>query len=250
MGWRGVRWICGVGAGLCALSPAEAHEVDPRLDAPLLRAGNPRPAPRKAMAKSATLALLSQTDRGGLRSVRAHGIEQGFGSFDLVIEAARLRGGRGSPDEPVTAGDRYSASSLAVNADFDLGGGFLAGPTASLMHMKRHFSLVPSGLRPHATDIASAGFRIARAGGPALSFDYVDTSSRKARPLDCMAEIAGGAPLAGRGLRLGLAGGEPGRLTWGLALSAMRRPRGEFALNDVSGTVGDRRVLFSIGKAF
>jgi hypothetical protein len=235
------------------LSPAEAREVDTRLDAPLLRAGYPRPIPRKITAKKA-LTLLSQTDRNSLRTARAHGIEQTFGAFDLVVEASRLRGGRGGPDEAGTAGDRYSANSFVVNADCDLGSGIHAGPTAGLMHMNRHFSVVPSGVRPHATDVVTAGFRLWRKNGTGLSLDYIDTSTRKARPLDRMAEIAGGAPLEERGLRFGIVGGggdaRGGSLTWGLTVSAMRRPRSEFALSDVSGTVGDRRVLLSIGKAF
>lgn len=243
MGGLGIRWICGVGAGLCAVSSLQAREFDPRLDSPLLRAGYPRPISRKVVAKSQALSLLGQTDRNGLRNVRAHGIEQAFGPIELTVEAARLRGGRGGADDVMASGDHYGASSMVMNADFDLGNGLHAGPTASLMHMKRHFAVVPSGLHPRSTDITTAGFRISRNDGPALSLDYVGTGSRRVRPLDRMAEIADGAPLRGSGLRLGLSGGDAnphsGGIAWGLTLSAMRRPRSEFATNEAPGTVGD-----------
>lgn len=263
MGLRSIRWICAVVASVCAM-PVEAREADPRLRSPYLRAGYPRFAPRRDVPKSQSLslpqslaqslALLGQIDRKDMRTARTHRIEQTFGFFDLAIGASRIRGGRGDLDEPVTAGDRYSASTLVLNADFALGDGLYAGPTASLMKMKRHFSVVPSGLRLHTTDLAAAGLRIWRDDGPALSLAYISTSGRHVSPLDRMAEIAGGAPLAGRGFRFGLTGGgrdpQARDLTWGLTLSALKRPRRDFALNDIDGTLADRRIELSIEKAF
>lgn len=136
-------------------------------------------------------------------------------------------------------------------------GGAVATLTAPLRRMLARIGVpvAPVGYRARSTVFAMVGAGLALDDGPALMLDYVRTTAPgRSGPPERIVEIAGGAPLEGRGLRLALTGGahddEAGRLGWSLSASSERRPSSEMGFDPSPRGFSDNRANLAMRMAF
>lgn len=252
------RLVTTVIFGSALSSPAMAREVPERdSNRPVLLAtlssaatpASPRDLPDPVRA------MLTAGDRGNSRSVRSRAFEGSFGPFDLAAFTSRIRSGQPGDSPMAFATERYRARAAGFSVSSGLFGGLGFRSEVLLTTMKRWAAVTPAGYRARSTAFAVVGAGLALDDGPALMLDYVRTTAPgRSAPAERMVEIAGGAPLAGRGLRLALTGGargdETGRVGWSLSASSMRRPSSEMGFGPGLRSFSDNRGELAMQMAF
>lgn len=232
-------------------APAIAHDGDPRW----------RPIKGLAFAAQpstegtpSTGAMLSMRDRYALPSVQAKAVTLATGPFALSLYASRFRCARQMGIGGVRTGDRLLADTAGVDVGFDVAPRLTLRTYSTVMRMRRRFAIQPDRTRAMTSTVMSMGVGTERAGLGALVLDYTDVESHGHRnAADHIAELVGGAPPVGRGLRLSLSNMIPsdpsGRVSWSVSTTALRRA----SMDDIFAHGGrglmDRRAEVAIGIA-
>lgn len=229
-------------AALVLSAPAAAREADLRIHLPAPVRPTPSAAP--TALPNSIQRILTLTDREALQAAQSRAHETRVGPFELSLTATRLKGTH-------VGGDRYSMRTAGFDLGLDLGDGVGLRSEVLFTHMKRHLPAVPNGNRARSTGIAMLGLGIVRESGPALMIDYIRVGTLGRRTaLERMTEIAGGAPLAGSGMRLAylVSPAEPvrGRAQWSFAIASLRRPPADFSSAPSETTTTDKRAEISL----
>jgi hypothetical protein len=198
------------------------------------------------------------SDRSGRSpSVAGHWREQKLsaGPVDGMLRLTRIRSGGKQGSAWPLATDRFTTKAARLVIGTDILPGWRIAGESGLSLTKRHVDRVPTGSRPLTMATMEIGMAASHAGLGSIALAYVDAMTRGRRQgFDRMAELLGGAPLAGRGLRLSIAQGDEGNAAaaprWSLAFASMRRPLADAALTAGTNRRLDNRVELGLHVGF
>lgn len=223
---------------------AAARNAEPRLDRALVR-------PRRLLAIHDGTAMLpaapmlTSSDRTVPQAIQGRQLVR-EGIVDVAILAARTSVHETEFNEKYRGSDFRSAKTFGLAAQLPIAGMVRLGARASATRIRRRLVALPVTGRPYSTNVLTAGLTLGADAGPALTLDYVKVAPTGRRiPIERLAELVGGAPMAGRGVSLGFVSRPditaPGQVQWGVTFTAMARPMSDLAFGNAPGSVGERR---------
>jgi hypothetical protein len=177
-----------------------------------------------------------------------------WGPYAVTLAASRARSEHEAA-ERIDRRDGFATYRIGAASRTDLPGGLMLGAGGSLTLMTRRLGPLDFDGRPRHSFIADAGFSIARGPLDRLSLSWMRVAPASSRtPLARMAELVGGSPRAGSGLRLAfshLAGGyRRGSLRLGFEASAMRLAGQDSLLLGAGPRETDARIALTIERHF
>ena len=205
-----------------------------------------------------SISLPKPSDRGGFaRAVVAPRYEHrvSVGPFEARLNTIRARkpGLKGIDSAPGLTRATTKAANLTLAAQVCPDLTLIAGSGASLT--KRRLDRVPFGSRPLTMTTYEFAIGATKDNLGTASLTYVDVATRgRRRGLDRMAELIGGAPLLGKGLRLALTSVDwdapPSLPAWTLSFASLRRPISDVTLATGSLHRLDNRVELGFHVGF
>lgn len=186
---------------------------------------------------------------------RARDQKLGAGPFEGTLRLSRIRGGGAKEMQWPLATDRFTTKAARLSIGANMLSDWRIAAESELSLTRRHVVRVPTGSRPLTMATMEVGLAAVHDGSGSIALAYVDTMTRgRRRPFDRMAELLGGAPLAGKGLRLSIAQGDdqaPAWIPrWTVALASMRRPQADAQLTAGSSRRLDNRVELGLKIGF
>jgi hypothetical protein len=245
-GLAGMGWLLPAGAALLAGQNGLPIRWQPLHDS--------SPSSITLTEYSAETGPLSTSDRFRIARGRTAMLLRDWGAFSLAISASRARSERETAGR-IDRRDGFATYQIGAATRTDLPGGLTLGAGGAVMYMSRRLGPLDFDARSRHSIIADADLSIARGAGDRLSFSYVDVAPASSRTtIARMAELVGGAPRAGRGLRLAFShrveGDRSGSLTWGFDASAMRLSQQDSLLSGALSPAVDRRIALSVDRRF
>jgi hypothetical protein len=245
--WRSLWSIAALPVFLTG-SPALARDSDhwPRLDPQWNRTErDDRPA--------GSLLFLSVTDRMRLAEMRVRSAILDSGTASLSLLGGRARSLKAS-ESTVVPFDRFSIKEAGIAAHADVAPGLALVLTGNYSLMKRRPEFAWTSGRRLSTAMASTGLALSSANGNRITVDYLSVTPRARQANIRMAELMGGAPLAGTGVQISLSGKSElsgnGTLAWSVSgMSISRRVSDSELLGErTAGT--DHRLNINLNGRF
>lgn len=179
----------------------------------------------------------------------------GAGPFEGTLRLSRIRGEGAKEASWPLATDRFTTKSARLSIGANVLPDWRLAVEGELSLTRRHVERVPTGSRPLTMATVELGLAAAHDGFGSIALAYVDTMPRgRRRPFDRMAELLGGAPLAGKGLRLSVSQSDDQARTgfprWTFALASMRRPQADAELTAGRSRSLDTRVELGLKIGF
>jgi len=245
-GLGNLGWLLPAGASLMAGPHGDPLPGDPVRYRP--------PSMLTVSDYSAENSQLSISDRFRIARARSAMVAGELGAWSLSINASRARSAHDEAEQIVHR-DGFATYQAGAATQTDLPGGLTLGAGGSLTYMTRRLGPLDFDGRPRHSFILDADFSIARGGANRLTLSYVDVAPASSRiPLARMAELIGGSPRAGRGLRLAYShhveGYGAAAFSWGIDASAMRISAQDSLLLGAPGDAVDRRITLSVSRRF
>jgi hypothetical protein len=229
-------------------SPAMARDSDhwPRLDPQWSRTErDDRPA--------GSIQFLSATDRMRLAEMRVRSAIIDSGTASLSLLGGRARSLKASEGTPVPF-DRFSIKEVGIAAHADVGPGLALVLGGNYSVMKRRPEFAWTGGRRSSTSMASTGLALRSANGNRIAVDYLTVTPRARQANIRMAELMGGAPLAGSGVQISLSGRSAlagsGILAWSVSGASISRRGSDSALLGERTAGTDHRLSIHLNGRF
>jgi hypothetical protein len=241
-------WLAAALPPLLSGGAAMARDSDhwPRLDAQWSRTErDDRPA--------GSIQFLSATDRMRLAEMRVRSAIIDSGTASLSLLGGRARSPKASEGTPVPF-DRFSIKEAGIAAHADVAPGLALVLTGNYSVMKRRPDFAWTGGRRLSTSMASTGLALSSANGNRIAVDYLSVAPRNRQANMRMAELMGGAPLAGTGVQISLSGRSAlsgsGILKWSLSGASISRRGSDSALLGERMAGPDHRLSVSLHGTF
>lgn len=244
--YSGILWLLPAGAAMMAGPYEDALPTHPL---------HYRPPSALALGDHwAEMSVLSTTDQFRIARARSAEIAGDVGAWSVSINASRARSARDDV-ERIAHRDGFATYQGGVATRTDLPGGLTLGAGGSLTYMTRRLGPIDFDGRPRHSFIVDAGFSIARGDADRLTLSYIGVAPASSRTLLARtAELVGGSPRAGRGLRLAYSHHFPGQRTgafsWRIDASAIRLSAQDSFLLGAPLRMVDRRIALSLSRRF
>jgi hypothetical protein len=245
-GFAGLGWLLPIGAAMMAGPNRPIGSGDALHDR--------SPSTFSVADNVIDAALMSTSDRLRIARGQTATLLRDWGPFALAFSASRTRIHREAAGRIVR---RNALATYQISAETraDLPEGLTLGWRGALTYVSRRFGPLGLDARPRRSFIAGTDLSIMRGGVDRLSLGYVEiATAAQRRPIARMAELVGGAPHAGHGLRVAFshrfATDRPGSLVLGIDASALRLSVQDSLLLGAPSPTIERRMALSLDRRF